>query len=260
MDLLEAWARWQPKQPPFVLAEDIEVLESAQSSRAVVSHASWRQARNAPDFCAPGDRRLHLGLLPQPFCGDLRRATIYLLLLNPGLGPHDYYGEYEVREYRRALLENLKQRFRGARYPFLFLDPRFAWHGGFHWWHDKLAGVIQRIKQSRDISFAEARSFLASRIASIELLPYHSPAFRDAGGWLRRLKSVELARDFVREFIKPRVLRRQAIVIVTRQATAWELLRHPGVVVYTGAQARAAHLTPQSPGGAAMLKHLGIPE
>ncbi len=59
--------------------------------------------------------------------------------MNPGPGPHDYYGEYEVPKYRAALLANLKQ---GPPTPFLFLDPQFAWHGGFDWWQEKLAKVI----------------------------------------------------------------------------------------------------------------------
>lgn len=141
MSLLDAWASWQPREPPFILDGDVEVLDSERSVRARISHGSWRQAYGAGDFAAPGDTRLHLGLLPFPFCGDVRSATIYLLLLNPGLGPHDYYGEHEVPEYRKALVENLQQTFRRDRAPFLFLDPQYSWHGGFGWWHGKLAGV-----------------------------------------------------------------------------------------------------------------------
>jgi hypothetical protein len=61
-----------------------------------VTLGGWLEAYRSLDYCASHDRRLHLGLLPQPFFGDLRRASIYVLLLNPGLGPDDYYDEYEV--------------------------------------------------------------------------------------------------------------------------------------------------------------------
>lgn len=258
MNLLEVWANWEPDSPPFVLDGDLEVLNSHQSARAVATRCSWQEAIQAPDFCAPGDRRLHLGLLPQPFFGDVRRASIYVLLLNPGLGPHDYYGEYEVPEYRAALLANLKQQPRSGATPFLFLDPQFAWHGGFDWWHGKLAKVMDRLASAWEVSFAEARARLGSALASIELLPYHSSQFSDAGGWLRRLRSVDLARAFVAEFILPRVQRGEATVIVTRKVAAWGLPEHAGVVTYSRAQARAAHLTPDSPGGRAILKHLGV--
>ncbi|MCX5645755.1 MAG: hypothetical protein NTZ17_13920 [Phycisphaerae bacterium] len=259
MDLLQAWANWKPDSPPFVLDGDLEVLNSDRSVKAVVTRRSWQEAIQTPDFCAPGDKRLHLDLLPHPFCGDVRRASIYVLLLNPGLGPSDYYGEYENPEYRAALLANLSQRPANGVTPFLFLDPHFAWHGGFEWWHGKLARVMESLASAWQVSFAEARARLGSVLASVELLPYHSSGFHDAGGWLQRLHSVALARAFVEEFILPRVQRGEAIVIVTRKVAAGGLVEQPGVVTYSSpAQARSAHLTPKSPGGRAILKHLGV--
>ena len=133
-DLLKEWAEWRPKRPPFVLGSDRAVFDSARSGQAIVNIDSWSSVYSAPDFGAQNARHLHLGLLPQPFLGDLRRASVYILLLNAGLGPSDYYGEYEVAAYRSALLRNLKQRSAKNSIPFLFLDPRFAWHGGFGWY------------------------------------------------------------------------------------------------------------------------------
>jgi hypothetical protein len=254
--LLEVWATWEPKGPPFVLDDDRALLTSARSAAACVSHASWSAACTASDFCAPKDGRLHLGLLPMPFIGDVRRASIYVLLLNPGLGPHDYYAEYEVPAFKSAVLANLRQDFSGTTERFLFLDPRFAWHGGFVWWHGKLAAVIERLASKWKVSFAEARKRLAAQLACIELFPYHSGNFRDRDGWLRKLRSVELARSFVDDFVMCRVQNGEAIVIVTRQVRAWNLRRHRGVKAYTGQQARAAHLSPDSLGGQAILAHL----
>jgi len=222
----------------------------------VITIRNWPDAHRAADFCAPKDHRLHLGLLPQPFCGDLRRASIYVLLLNPGLGPCDYYGEHEVPEYRKALLANLKQECDRASCPFLLRDPQYSWQGGFGWWHWKLAGVMSRLADTWAVSFAEARAGLARELASIELVPYHSPSFRDAAGWIQDLQSVALARAFVRDVVVPRVRRGEAIVIVTRQVKAWNLPKHSRIVCYSGQQARAAHLSPHSPGGRAILQHL----
>ena len=159
-------------------------------------------------------------------------------------------------DYRAALLANLKQQPPIGTIPFLFLEPQFAWHGGFDWWHGKLAKVIQRLASAWDVSFAKARARLGSALASIELVPYHSSTFRDSGGWLRKLRSVDLARTFVTEFVLPRVERGEAIVIVTRKVKSWSLPELPGVITYSAAQARAAHLTPNTPGGRAILSHL----
>ena len=254
--LIEEWSSWRLSMPPHVFGADRYWLSSRRSAGVTVVRTGWQEAFTADDFCAPGDTRLDLGLLPQPFFGDLRRASVFLLLLNPGLGPDDYYGEYEVPAFRAAMLANLKQDVSATGHPFLFLDPQFSWHGGFDWWHSKLAQVIQRLANGWSVSFAAARSRLAAAIASIELFPYHSASFRDADHWLRNLSSVELARAYVRDVVIPRVRGGDAILIVTRKAREWGIPAQDGVVVYGPAEARAAHLTPESPGGQAILRHL----
>jgi hypothetical protein len=241
MNLLQTWKNWCPSSPPFALDLDLEVLKP-RKEHAIATRCSWRDAIQAPDFCGPGDTRLHLGLLPQPFFGDVRRASIYVLLLNPGLSPTDYYGEYEVPNYRAALFANLRQQRRSGIVPFLFLDPQFAWHRGFDWWHRKLGKVIQRLAFAWEVSFAEAPASIGSTFASIELLPYHSSKFNNTGGLLQKLQSVDLARSFVREFVFPRVERGEAKVIVTRKVEVWNLPKHPGVVTYSNVEGRAAHL------------------
>jgi hypothetical protein len=252
--LLSEWEQWTPRGLPFALDADRETL--AQSSNALAIFGSWSQAIGAPDFGQPGDTRLHLGLLPQPFIGDLRRASIYVLSLNPGLEPSDYYGEYEIPAYRDALLGTLKQQFYDCRLPFMFLDPRYSWHGGFRWWHGKLAQVLTTFANEAEVSFASARATLAAQLASIELLPYHSSKFSDAGGWLTKLKSVDLAKTFVKTFVLPRVERGEAIAIVLRKVALWELPKIPGVILSEGKHAQGAHLDPGSAGGRAILAKL----
>jgi hypothetical protein len=197
-----------------------------------------------------------MGLLPMPFSGDMRRSRVYILLLNPGVGPTDYYGEYAVPAFREARLANLRQQFDEDRWTFVGLDPEFAWHGGYDYWHGKLRGVIAELAAGWRVSFADARRRFADLLAVIELFPYHSEAFADADHWLRDLPSVSLARKFVNDFVLPRVVAGEAIAIVTRQARAWNVPCIPGVITYSAQQARAAHLTPRSPGGAAILQHL----
>ncbi len=256
MDLLEAWARFEPHSQPFVLDADRHLLLSERSITATVTHRDWREAYQAPDFCEPGDTRLHLGLLPMPFVGDVRSATVYVLLLNPGLGPHDYYGESEVPAYRSALLANLKQSVESDRAQFVFLDPQFGWHGGFDWWHSKLAKLIDHLSSMWHVSFCEARRRLGRALASIELLPYHSSAFRDSGRWLQNLPSAALARAFAAQHVVSRVRSGEAIAIVTRKVAYWDLPDLDGIVTYSPTEARSAHLTPESPGGRAIIRHL----
>ncbi|HMO83878.1 MAG TPA: hypothetical protein PKC18_03050, partial [Lacipirellulaceae bacterium] len=168
MNLLSVWQRWTAEDPPYVLPEDLPVLDRLEAKIT----QNWAEARSSHDFGRPGDRRLHLGLLPHPFCGDVANASIYVLMLNPGIGFQDYYGEYDVPEYRDAVLANLRQEFPPGVLPFMFLDPRFAWHGGFGWWHGKLVRVIEKLSDAPQLPFADARAMLARRPASIEPVPY----------------------------------------------------------------------------------------
>lgn len=251
LDFIEEWGAWTAGSPPYVLAGDADVL----SARRAVLWQSWDEATSAPGFAVP-DGRLHLALLPQPFIGDMRNASVYVLLLNPGLGPTDYFGENEVPAFREALLDNLAQRFGHDRSPFLFLDPRFAWHGGFAWWNRRLTGTIEALAEVKGMSVVDSRKYLGQTLASIELLPYHSSRFTISPGMLARLESVQLARRFVRDYVVPRVRRGEAIVIVARQARAWGVPEARGVVTYAGGETRAAYLTPPSRGGRAILEHL----
>jgi hypothetical protein len=256
MNLLEAWANCcLDPTPPFLLDADRPIFEL--EAYATVTHSSWEEALGTPDFGAPGDKRLHLGLLPMPFLGDLRNASIYLLMLNPGLGPYDYYAEWKVFDYRRALIATLKQGVRTDRVPFIFLEPQFGWHGGFRYWHDKLKGVIQRLAdQIWGVPFAEARRCLAAEIACVQLFPYRSVRFTATGAW-RDLESVRLARSFVaREVFERRVENGDAIAIAMRGVGEWNLPEHPRVIRYSNVEARAARLTPDTPGGKAILEHL----
>ncbi len=255
-DLLKSWDEWHGKSAPFILDEDKAILSSARSTNASVTHTSWPEVYGDVNFGAPGDNRLHLGLVPHPFCGDLKNAEVYILMLNPGYGPWDYFGEFEVPDYRKATLSNLKQQFTSDTLPFFMLDPKFAWHGAFRWWHGKFAKVIEQLAEIKGISYSQARYDLGHKISSIELMPYHSTSFHDSDHWVRDLPSVNLAKEFVKEYVIPKVRSGKAIAIVTRRADIWDLPEHSGVIRYSKSEARAAHLSPNSSGGRAIIDHI----
>ena len=265
MDLLSEWRKWNSNSFPHMLEADANVLKSPLIEEHVAKHPSWDEAMQAHDFCKPDDTRLHLGLLPTPFMGDMCNASIYVLMLNPGLSPCDYYGEYQISPFRQAVLANLRQEQLKGVMPFISLDPQFAWHSGFDYWHGKLGGVILKLAKARKTTFAEARSELGAKLAVVQLVPYHSASFTDRGRLLDRLHSVKLAGEFVRKTVAERVRDKQAIAIVVRQVKRWsgylpkDLTEEQGVIKYTKpAEARAASLSPTSPGGRAILRHLKV--
>lgn len=261
MDLLRTWAEWErvEGEPPYILDADRSHLKLDSCSAPFRTWSEFYSDCTFGDSTHKGRRHLHLGLLPHPFCGDLRRATIYILLLNPGLGFQDWFGESEIPEFRNAVRLNLRQEFHDGSIPFMFLDPRWGWHGGFEWWNSKLSDVIRRIAIAQNATFSDARRYLAKRFASIELFPYHSTTSTNAITAARGLRSAQLAIEFVHNVVLPRVQQGKAIVIVTRKVRIWDLPEHPRVIKYGRNEARAAHLSLKSPGGRAILEFLGIP-
>lgn len=248
--LISAWKTFKPEQPPYVLPGDEILLDE---EHLCCRHAGWDGFVADPEFGVPGNSQLHLDLLPVPFVGNLKTASVFLLMLNPGFGPHDYFGEYKVPEYRAALLNNLHQTRSNS---FLFLDPQFSWHGGYDYWHTKLRNVIFTFANSVGISYGHARRFFQSNIAALELAPYHSVNFTVPGHVFNALRSVQLARAFVHEELLPRAKAGECLVVVTRAVKNWQLPAHKNVVAYTATEARSAHLSPKSRGGSAILKFL----
>ena len=93
MGLLTTWRDWKFSAPPYLLGGDDTLLSKPRSKAQVVIHSSWESFIGEGDFGVPGDTRFHLGLVPVPFAGNVKRAKVIVLLLNPGLEPDDYFGE-----------------------------------------------------------------------------------------------------------------------------------------------------------------------
>ena len=268
MGLLGEWSRasdqWNSGSVPYMLGADAEWLKSYST----VTYRSWDEARQAPDFYSRDkskDKRLHLGLLPVPFMGDLLNASVYVLMTNPGVTRKDYR-EHERPAFRRALLANLKQECLDGVLPFPYLDPQFDWHDGFEYWDVKrgLGKTIRELAMVRGMSEPEARTMLCGKLAVIQMVPYHSATGPDDSKWLNSWPSVRLAGEFVRDTVVHRVRVGEAIVIAMRRPRFWgqylptDLSEEQGVMRSANAgEARSASLGPESRGGRAVLRHLG---
>lgn len=253
-DFKRAWADFQPSEDVNVLSGDDLLLRPDISARHTVLFRSWDRFIGQDDF-GVRDSRLHLSLLPQPFFGDLSMASVFVLTLNPGLHPGDYYAEFLVPEYKDAAVKTMRQQL-NSRFPFIWLDPRFSWHAGFSYWHGRFASLIDAFMGDLRISRREALTFFARSIATLEMLPYHSISFSLPQRIMEQLRSVQLARSFVSDVLVPRAKAGEVLLIAARQGAAWSLPDNPNAIVYTGSETRAAHLTPQTRGGEAILRHL----
>lgn len=254
-DLIEFWRQAQISEPPFVHPADLEILRT--QARWIEDDAvDFESYISGPRFAACKDDRFHLSLLPLPYAGDLERADFIILLLNPGFSYTDYWGETNVPEFRKQLLSNLNQQFDRQEYGFPYLDPQFCWHSGFVWWEKKLRELVQEIARRKfNGNYRDALKEFSHRIASLELVPYHSSSFKEHGV-IDRLPSVAKIRTFVHDKLVPAARAGKKTLIITRQAKAWKLRTgEENIVVYEGGHTRGASLSLRSEGGKTILRH-----
>ncbi|WP_152033488.1 hypothetical protein [Bradyrhizobium sp. DOA9] len=237
------------KSPPYVHTEDLPFIDAANTARKIIlqSHRSFVNHSSFGDF---GDRALHLGLLPVPYQGNLSRADIFIVVLNPGLGLSDYQTGEDAGHVQQ-LRSIIHQQFGKVRYPFLSLNPEYAWTGGFQWWEQKLRRVIQKLAAEYcEGNYAAALFLLSQRLAAIEVFPYRSRTF-GAGHLRSMLPSVRVAKEFVQSLV-PRARREEVTIVVSRGIKAIGLEDHK-LANYDARLARGASLGPETLGGNAIL-------
>jgi hypothetical protein len=249
LSLINAWRNCAFEEAPYLLDGDEAILNHC------VCYTSFQEYAESEELGGANNTKFHLGLIPQPYFGRLATASIFILTLNPGLGPSDYFAEYEVSGFREALLNNLRQDYLSEEYPFMFLDPQYAWHGGFDYWRGRFQGILNLLAR-RLGNYKAALSYLSQRVASLELVPYHSVRY---GGFSeKRLESPHLMREFVHSVLFPRAQRGEIAIIVARQVKTWNVPEHSNVVRYDPYAARYASLSLASTGGRKILDFLGI--
>jgi hypothetical protein len=257
-DLIGFWNHCRLTAPPFIHPDDLPIIRENARLTGDADPVSFETYVSGPRF-DPGDNCFHFSLFPVPFVGDLRSASVVILMLNPGFRYSDYWAEIKVPEFRARLEANLRQSFDGVEYPFLYLDPQFCWHTGFRWWEGKLRDVILKIAKERfNGRYLQALQFLSRNVACIELIPYHSASFTDHQ-LIQKLPSAHHARSFLHDRLIPEAITEKKTVIATRQKEGWKLQKEVGTLyIYEGGHTRGASLSANSRGGEAILKRFGI--
>lgn len=253
--LTRFWQEGNLSRKPYIHCEDVETLATRPSFPASRSFEEYLVGKSF----GPKDNWFDFSLYPVPYAGDLEKAKVVILGLNPGLTYSDYWAEFKVRSFRERLERNLDQNFKGIDFPFMFLDPQFCWNSGFQWWERKLRNIVIRIaSKGRNGSYYDALRFLSKRLACIELIPYHSASFSDQK-LIRELPSAKDARSFVQERLVPKAGSGKITIIVTRQQEGWGIEKNSkNICVYGSGQARGASLGEKTDGGEAILKQLQI--
>jgi hypothetical protein len=251
-ELISAWRSMPLSTPPFVLPGDEAIVGNGRC----YPYRTYADFISDPEFGRLSPTQFHTGLLPMPYSGDITRAQIYILALNPGFTPRDYYAESMDRSFRQERTCQLKQQNLDDKFPWSPLNPAHLWSSDY--WSRRFRDMAVALAEQRKISFSTAISRISCKTAVLEFVPYHSKSFGIPSNVLDQLRSPKLMFRFVHDYVVPRAKQDKAIVIVTRQVKRWNLPKHKNIITYTPAQARSAHLNLKSPGGKAIAKKLKI--
>lgn len=179
-------------------------------------------------------------LVPLPWAGPINTASVFVLMLNPGLSPEDIPYENSRAEFVKALRQNL-----GGELPYLYFVRGFEDHPGHRW---------ARGTFGWDLNASDAENFCV-----LQLVAYHlingDPARAIAG----KLPSSLAIQKFVRQSVLPRARRGEVALIVARSSALWGFSverEDQNVLIYNSAEARRAYLTAGSRGGALLRQRL----
>ncbi|WP_223649757.1 hypothetical protein [Hymenobacter psoromatis] len=247
-ELIESWRTCALTTLPYVLSGD--GVQGAQ-------YASYQAFADSKDF-GINSAEFQLGLIPQPYIGNLAEAKVFLFLLNPGFSPGDYYAQEHSQLFRQARKANLHQQSMSVDYPFFYLDPAFAWTAGGQWWQNKLRSVIEELAKHEKLvsysdSFRAALQHTSKHIACLEFCPYFSKTYSSTK---RLLHSSKLLLAYVQHELEQRCQSEKASVIILRQADKWGLPKSNRIIEVEKKQARGAHLTMNTAAGQVLYKEL----
>ena len=256
--LVDAWTQFRSDSRPHLLSGDELLSERYRGRSLSVTHDSYETYVGGDDFNDRKSRILHTGLIPIPYLGDLINAKIFILMLNPGIGDHDYFAEYHYPPYRMELMQNLRQHL-NKDYPMLFLNPAYSWHGGGQYWISRLRPFIELIVKKEKCTFREAMRVLSRSVCCLELLPYHSASYSIPGTVLKNLRSVALIRNFVRNDLVRRASEGRACIIAARGNSLWGVpASSRNVATLSSSEARRANLSISSPAGKLIRRFLSL--
>lgn len=174
-----------PESPPYVLPSDAGAVERFNAGLKAGQEAFKIQVDS---------------VIPEPFVGDPRTASVVVLLLNAGYKSVDDAAHADPA-FLAALHKNL--RHEPTDFPFYFLDPEFKDTPGGAWWRARLRWLIA------DTSLEQ----VAHRLACVEWFTYKSTSFKTGC----RVPSQRYGHALVAD-----TLARGALVVPLRARKVWE--------------------------------------
>lgn len=178
--------------------------------------------------------KLQLSVYPQHFVGNIDKAKIIILSLNPGYST-EYYEAYKNRinkngtKYEQTIKENLEM-----EKPF-FHAFELANESDLGYWGNKMKCWVEEYDKKDNKTIIESLKKITENIALAEFFPYHSISYNDMYDKLgkgtspnsnRKIKDYLPTQKFLFEKIKKRIDDKddkddKVIIILTRSFAKW---------------------------------------
>ena len=175
--------------------------------------------------------KLRLNVYPQHFVGDIDKAKIIILSLNPGYST-EYYDAYKNRinkngtKYEQIIKENLEMK-RPSFHAF-----ELANESDLGYWGNKMKCWVEDYDKKDNKKIIESLKKITEDIALAEFFPYHSISYNGMYDKLgkgtspnsnRKIKDYLPTQKFLFEKIKKRIDDKndKVIIILTRSFAKW---------------------------------------
>lgn len=175
--------------------------------------------------------KLQLSVYPQHFVGNIDKAKIIILSLNPGYST-EYYEAYKNRinkngtKYEQTIKENLEM-----KRPF-FHAFELANESDLGYWGNKMKCWVEGYDKKDNEELIESLKKITKDIALAEFFPYHSLSYNGMYDKLgkgtspnsnRKIKDYLPTQKFLFEKIKKRIddKNNEVIIILTRSFAKW---------------------------------------
>ena len=214
--------------PDYPILNDNDLLISGNAFLAACKKYGFENVAKDKVYA----RLLHSDLPAEPFVGDLSNARVYMVSLNPGCGKDEYSATngWAWQTLVNIAENNRKQQFSNNICKFYYMDPVLQNTGGGIYWmkyvkgrkyihYHKLKQMVEKIAETKNISFDDARRYVSDRICDIELCPYHSCKWGIPTKILRQLPSTQQCLEFIKNTVVPSVLTGDKSLILLRHVT-----------------------------------------
>ena len=245
-ELINFWRQLKLNNKPFIHKKDKDILENID--RVKLSFKDY--IKNVNNLFS-NNTQIHTGLLPVPYTGDLQKASIFLLMINPGFNHNDYYSE-TINNYKIALINNMRQENIDKNYPFLFLNPSFCHTSGGVYWLRKFDSLIRGLKDRlRNKTYEDILKHISKNVCSLELFPYHSKNLK-INNIVLKCPSVCRIRAIIDELMR----RKNTLIVCLRQPENWGVNNNKQIYTLLPRERQSASLKTDTEQGKKILNKL----